>query len=251
MDERGDISLTFDRSAATWGDQGAFAAEGEGGGEQYLEMIGSQLWVAGMVDLGRFRRLSDFMNLIPSYLVLKDVVMLTRTGDATRLAIPELRVLPEEIVIVGQLDDGKSSGSSDTGAFIEKTVRRLVVITRTLMIDGDVFIQGDGSVMAFVDASDPKFIPMLNVRVRWLADRRLAARFPFALLQRTQILGIATDGIKLGGVETTMRRVEMLKARTKAAPPDVDGLGGEIGSTVPVAEGAAPDAGAPEDSTEA
>jgi hypothetical protein len=253
MDEWGDTSLTFDRSAATWGDQGAFAAEGEGGGEQYLEMIGSQLWVAGMVDLGRFRRLSDFMNLIPSYLVLKDVVMLTRTGDATRLAIPELRVLPDDIVIVGQLSDDKGAGSGASGTFIEKHPLRLVAITRTLMVDGDVFIQGEGggSIMAFVDATDPKFIPMMNVRVRWLADRRLAARFPFALLQRSQILGVATEGIKLGGPETTMRRVEMLKARTKAAPPDADGLGGEIGSTVPVADGGAPDAGPPEESNEA
>jgi hypothetical protein len=112
------------------------------------------------------------------------------------------------------------------------------VITRTLMIDGDVYIHGDGSIMSFVDATDPKFIPMSNVRVRWLADRRLAARFPFALLQRSQIVGVATEGIKLGGVETTMRRVEMLKARAKSTV-DADGLGGEIGSTVPLAEGVA------------
>jgi hypothetical protein len=252
MDEWGDSSLTFDRSAAAWGEQGAFADEGEGGGEQYLEMIGSQLWVAGMVDLGRFRRLSDFMNLAQGYLVLKDVVVLTRTGDATRLAIPELRVLPDDVAIVGQLEDGKSasSGESAPASFIEKTPRRLVVITRTLMIDGDIFLQGDGSVMAFVDASDPKFIPMLNVRARWLSDRKLAARFPFALVQRSQILGVAPEGIELGGGDTTMRRLEMLKARSKAAPPDADGLGGEIGSTVPVAEGTPPDIGLPEGASE-
>ena len=238
MGEWGDAPPTFDRSIDAWGGgQGAFVDEGEGGGEQYLEMIGSQLWVAGVVDLGRFRRVSDFINLSQGYIVLKDGVMLTRTGDATRLAIPELRVLPDDIAIVGQLSDEKSGGSSGAGTFVEKTATRFVAITRSLMVDGDVFIQGVGSIMAFVEATDPKFIPMSNVRVRWLADRRLAARFPFALLQRSQILGIATEGIKLGGVETTMRRVEMLKARTKAAPPDADGLGGDIGSTVPLAEG--------------
>ena len=226
---------TFDRSIDAWG-QGAFVDEGEGGGEQYLEMIGSQLWVAGLVDLGRFRRVSDFVNLTQGYIVLKDVVVLTRTGDATRLTMPELRVLPDDIAIVGQLSDGKTAGSGDAGTFIEKTAQRLVVITRTLMIDGDIFIQGLGSIMAFVDATDPKFIPMSNVRVRWLADRRLAARFPFALLQRSQILGVATEGIKLGGVDQTMRRVQLLQARSTAAPPDADGLGGEIGSTVPLAE---------------
>jgi hypothetical protein len=238
MNEWGEEPLTFDRSA-TWGDQGAFGAEGEGGGEQYLEMIGSQLWVAGMVDLGRFRRVSDLMNLVDGYMVLKDVIVLTRTGDATRLAIPELRVLSDDIAIVGQPSDDKTPGAADQSAFIEKTTKRLVVITRTLMIDGDIFIHGEGSIMAFVDAVDPKFIPMDNVRVRWLSDRRLAARFPFALVQRSQILGVATEGIRLASPEQTLRKVARLKAVAERVA-ETDGLGGEIGSTVPVADAGAP-----------
>jgi hypothetical protein len=240
MGEWGDEAPpTFDRTSDVWGTgQGAFGDEGEGGGEQYLEMIGSQLWVAGMVDLGRFRRVSDFVNIVDGYMILKDVIVLTRTGDATRLAVPELRVLPDDIMVVGQLSDDKASPSADSALFIEKTPQRLVVITRTLMIDGDVFIHGDGSIMAFVDATDPKFIPMSNVRVRWLSDRRLAARFPFALVQRSQILGVATEGIKLASPEQTLRKVERMKALTQRMA-ESDGLGGEIGSTVPVAEGAA------------
>jgi hypothetical protein len=235
MGEWGDTALTFDRNVDAWG-QGGIADDGEGGGDQYLEMIGSQLWVAGMVDLGRFRRVSDFVNLVDGYMVLKEVIVLTRTGDATRLAIPELRVLPDDIAVVGQLADDKPQAAADSSVFIEKTTQRLVVITRTLMIDGDVFIHGDGSIMAFVDATDPKFIPMSNVRVRWLSDRRLAARFPFALIQRTQILGVATEGIKLASAEQTLRKVERLKAITQRMA-ESDGLGGEIGSTVPVADG--------------
>ena len=243
MNEWGDTALTFDRNVDVWGGKGGIADEGEGGGEQYLEMIGSQLWVAGMVDLGRFRRVSDFVNLVDGYMVLKDVIVLTRTGDATRLAIPELRVLPDDIAIVGQPADDKAGATSETGGFIEKTTQRLVVITRTLMIDGDIFIHGEGEIMAFVDATDPKFIPMYNVRVRWLSDRRLAARFPFALVQRSQILGVATEGIKLASPEQTLRKVARLKAVAQRMA-ESDGLGGEIGSTVPVADAgdAAPEA---------
>jgi hypothetical protein len=113
---------------------------------------------------------------------------------------------------------------------------RLVVLTRTHIIDGDISVQGDRSIMAFVDATDPKFIPMNDVRVRWVSDRKLAARYPFALLQRTQILGVATEGIKLGGAEQTLRRAAMLKAASHALPAASDGLGDEIGSTVPVAD---------------
>ena len=236
MGEWGETPPTFERSSDGWG-AGAFGDAGEGGGEQYVELIGSELWVAGMVDLGRFRRVSDFVNLVDGYMVIKDVVVLTRTGEATRLTLPELRVLPDDIAVVGQLADPKGPQASEASVYIEKVAQRLVVLTRSHIIDGDVFIHGDGSIMAFVDATDPKFIPMSNVRVRWVRDRRLAARYPFALVQRSRILGVATEGIKLGGSEQTTRRA-MLKAQLKPAL-ETDGLGGEIGSTVPVADEAA------------
>ena len=245
MGEWGDAPPTFDRSSEAWGSvSGGFDDEGAGGGDQYLELIGSQLWVAGMVNLGRFRRLSDFVNIVEGYMILREVVVLSRTGEATRLAMPELRVLPEDIAVVGQLADDKPQAAADSGTVIEKRTQRLVVLTRSHLIDGDVFIHGDGSIMSFVDASDPKFIPMSDVRVRWVSDRKLAARYPFALLQRAQILGVATEGIKLGGADETMRRVAMLKSQVGDAI-EADGLGGEIGSAVEVAEGAA--AGASED----
>jgi hypothetical protein len=228
MGEWGETPPTFDRSSDAWGSASAAFGDDDdqGGGEQYIELIGTELWVAGMINLGRFRRVSDFVNIVQGYLVMRDVVVLTRIGEATRLTLPELRVLPDDIAVVGQLGDDKPRQGSETGAYIEKTAQRLVVMTRSHIIDGDVFIHGDGSIMSFVDATDPKFIPMSNVRVRWVSDRKLAARYPFALLQRAQILGVATEGIKLGGAESTARRAELLKAQARATvasdPLDAD-----------------------------
>ena len=243
MGEWGDTPPTFDRSVDAWGSAGSFATEAEeGGGEQYIEVIGSQLWVAGTVDLGRFRRVSDFINLVLAYVVMRDVVVLTRTGEATQLTMPELRVLPDDIAVVGQLSTDKPQASAETGVFIEKASQRIVVLTRSHVIDGDVFIPHDGSVMAFVDATDPKFIPMTDVRVRWVSDRKLAARYPFALVQRTQILGVATEGIKLGGAESTMRHAAMLRAQAR---PVEEGDG--LDSDVPVAPGVAAEETAQDD----
>jgi hypothetical protein len=245
MGEWGDTPPTFDRSSESWGsvsagfdDQGT----GEGGGEQYIELIGSELWVAGIVDLNRFRRVSDFVNIVDGYMILKDVVVLTPTGETSRLAMPELRVRPDDVAVVGQLADDKPAPSADSGVFIEKHPQRLVVLTRSHIIDGDVFIHGDGSIMAFVDATDPKFIPMSDVRVRWVSDRKLAARYPFALVQRSQILGVATEGIKLGGAEETMRRAAMMKAQSRdAARSDVLGedAAPEVGAGLDAPAGAA------------
>jgi hypothetical protein len=166
---------------------------------------------------------------------MRDVVVLTRTSDATRLTLTELRVLPHDIASLGQPGDDKPTHATDIATYIEKTAQRLVVLTRSHIIDGDVFIHGDGSIMAFVDATDPKFIPMSNVRVRWVTDRKLAARYPFALLQRAQILGVATEGIKLGGAETTARRVEMLKAQVKAGSSGTDALDVDLGPAMDAA----------------
>jgi hypothetical protein len=231
MGEWGDTPPTFDRSGDAWGASGtAFADDGEGGGDQYIELLGANLWVAGMINLGRFRRVSDFVNIVQGYLVMRDVVVLTRAGEATRLTLPEFRVLPDDVAVVGQLgtstDPGGQSGSGST--YIEKVKRRLVVVTRSHIIDGDVYMQRDGSVMSFVDATDPKFIPMSDVRVRWVSDRKLAARYPFALLQRSQILGVATEGIKLGTTETSTRRAELLKAAARVSTTPGDALDGDI-----------------------
>ena len=233
MGEWDEQPLTFDRTSEAWGsvsagfdDQGAV---GEGGGMAYLELIGSQLWVAGMADLGRFRRVSDFVNIVQAYIVLRDVVVLSRTGDALRLAMPELRVLPADIAVVGQLTDDKSQSSGESGSFIEKRPHRLVLVTRSHIIDGEVFIQVDGSVMTFVDATDPKFIPMSDVRVRWVTDGKVAARYPFALVQRSQILGVGTEGIESDGAKETIRQMAKRRSQVKGTA-DPDGLGGDAGS---------------------
>ena len=169
-------------------------AETTGPHEQYLELIGTHLRASGVVDLGRFRRVTDYVNLLDGFFALRDTVLLTRVGEATRITMPELRVRLDDVAIVGQLVADPIPRSNEVGVHVEKVERRLVVMTAAHIIYGYVHILEGSSVMAFVDGSDPKFIPMSRVRVRWLADRRLAARYPFALVQRNQILGVATEG---------------------------------------------------------
>src|SRR3954468_1028736 len=166
MDEWGDSPPMFDRSGDAWAlDRGAMADDDEATqGEQFLELIGSQLWVAGTVQLGRFRRVADFVNIVDGYLVVREAVVRTRTGEATPLTMPELRIRPEDITVVGQPTEEASSASADSTAEVQKMPRRLVVLTRSHLIDGDIQLHADGSIMAFVDATDPKFIPMTDVR---------------------------------------------------------------------------------------
>lgn len=156
-----------------------------------VELLGSQLRAAGSVDLGSWHRVSDYVNFLTGYFSIKDVTFLSRIGEPTRLTFPDLRVRLDDIAIVGQRDPGPQPDPGDR--YIPKERRRLVLTTSAHIIYGYGYVHEAASLTAFVDATDPRFIPMTNVRVRWLADRRLAGRYGFALIHRSHIVGVATE----------------------------------------------------------
>jgi len=187
-------------------------AGGNGEREAYLELIGTHLRASGAADVGRFRRISDYVNAVDGFFRLRDVVLLDRTGAPTRITMPELRVRLDDVAIVGQLTTEAMPPIADGHVVVAKTQRRLVVMTRAHIIYGLVYVHEHGSLMQFVDSTDPRFIPMSNVRVRWLADRRLAGRYPFALIQRAQILGVATEGTGAPTAARARRRAAVAAA---------------------------------------
>jgi hypothetical protein len=195
--------------------------------EAYLELIGTHLRASGVTDVGRHRRISDYVNLLDGFFALRDVVLLTRTGDATRITMPELRVRLDDISIVGQLVVDVLPPSTDFGVYIQKSAQRLVIMTRAHIVYGQIYLHEASSLMAFVDSSDPRWIPMSNVRVRWLADRRLAARYPFALIQRTHIQGVATEGTGAPRAARAKRKAVVAEAERRAiAEVDSDEMQG-------------------------
>jgi hypothetical protein len=162
--------------------------------EQYVELVGTQLRASGFVDIGRFRRVTDYVDLLDGFFALRDTVFLTRTGEPSRITMDEFRVRLDEVAIVGQHVAEDMSQTNELGVHVEKVTQRLIVTTAAHIIYGLVHTLPGVSVLHFVDSGGTKFLPMTQVRVRWLGDRRLAARYSFALVQRTLILGVATEG---------------------------------------------------------
>lgn len=156
-----------------------------------VELIGSQLRAEASVDLGRFVRLTDYVNVLDGFFQLSDVKLLSRTGAATRISLAELRMRLDDVVLVGQRE--ATAIMSPPERRIEKQPRRLVVMTHAHVVYGSAYLHEQASLTAFIDSPEPRFIPLTNVRVRWLADRRLAGRYEFALLQRDHIVGVATE----------------------------------------------------------
>lgn len=201
----------------TWGAAPASDGSGNEPAETYrVELIGTQLRAEGSLSIKAGQRLSDYLNFLEGFCWIEDVVLRAHDGDPTRVVLPEVRISMDDITIVGLTrsravprgpaepaqPDGPSEPGVRTGPddpdepgqhHIEKQAHRIVVMTTAHEIYGYVHLHEQGSVTAFVDATYPRFIPMTNVHVRWLADRRLAGRFDFALLQRSHIIGVATD----------------------------------------------------------
>ena len=171
---------------------------GHGGDEpaetHKVELIGTTLRAGGTLSIGGRQRLSDYINALEGFFRLEQVALYNRTGAPTRVVLPEVRIRLDEVTMVGQARTRRSeaAGSTTTVERIEKTAQRLVVMTTAHEIYGYVHLHEDSPITSYVDATYPRFIPMTNVHVRWLADRRLAGRFDLALLQRSHIIGVAT-----------------------------------------------------------
>jgi hypothetical protein len=164
------------------------------GSSHRIELIGSQLLASAEIDVPGTQRLSDYFGLLQGFCRVRDLVVLTHRGRSGRIRLREARIRLDDIAVVGEsrhcpCTEG-SRPETPRAMVIPKEPHRVVVITTDHMIYGVAHLPQNGSLAAFIDAEHPPFVSMTNVRVRWLADRRLAGRYNFALVQRSHIIGI-------------------------------------------------------------
>ncbi len=160
--------------------------------EVEIELIGAALRASGTIEKRAAIRFSDFVNMLEGFFRLRDVTLLDRTGKPTRIVLPDLRVRLDDIVLVAQKISAEPPPAPEHG-YVAKHARRLMMMTGAHIVYGSVWMHEDASVVGFVDSTDPRWLPMTDVRVRWLADRRLAGRYPFALVQRSRIIAVTTE----------------------------------------------------------
>ena len=61
-------------------------------------------------------------------------------------------------------------------------------------MSGKVYIFGQTDLAGFVDSTDPRFVPVVDVTTRSLADRMIVSRYDFVLVNRTQMIAAAETG---------------------------------------------------------
>jgi hypothetical protein len=171
-------------------------ADGIGDRRERVELVGPHLRVAGTIAIGRHNRLSDQINQSVGYVRLTDANLLRRNGEPTNVVVPELAVNPDEITLIGQTTEAVPPVSPATGGaadrpLLNKVPRQLIIFTPGHTLSGTAYLFPESGLVEFVNATDPRFVPMINVRAQSLADRRVISHFAFCLVNRTQIAAVA------------------------------------------------------------
>jgi hypothetical protein len=152
-----------------------------------VELVGPHLRLSGSLNIGQFRRLSDFVNNHEGLFRIHDATVLRRNGDPTNVTMADVWVAPPEVTLIAQpMRDG---ATGEAPAFsVAKRPDSLIIVTPGHTITGEIYIPQDAQLSVFIESSDPRFVPMTDVRTRSLADRRVISRYPFALLNRRHIV---------------------------------------------------------------
>ena len=165
-----------------------------------VEAVGPNLRMSGDLNIGAFRRVSDFLNNQEGLLTIEGATVLRRNGEPTRVRSDSIWVAAQDMTLIG-LPEPPTSASADPGQQVTKVPVPLVVVTPGHTLTGEVYIPEGADLTLFIVSPSPTFIPMTDVRTRSLADRRIVSRFPFALLNRRHIVATTRllPGMMRGG----------------------------------------------------
>jgi hypothetical protein len=170
------------------------------GRDEPIELVGTHLRLTGLIALGRFGRLTDLFNASSGYIRVRDARLLRRNGEPTTLVLPELMVDQDEISFIAQTEAHLESGNGaqfDSGfdqPTVARTARPYIMFTPGHTVTGSVHVFGQTDLAAFVDSSDPRFVPVVDATARSLADRRIVSHYPFVLINRTQLIAASEVG---------------------------------------------------------
>ena len=172
------------------------------GRDEPVELVGTNLRVKGTIALGRFGRLTDLINASSGYVRVRDAQLLQRNGDPTSLVVAELMIDQDEISFIAQAEAEAPEPGAAVG-FIEpvfgesieaRRAREYVMFTPGHTVTGKVHVFGQTDLAGFVDATDPRFVPVTDATTRSLADRRIVGHYDFILINRTQMIAAAEAG---------------------------------------------------------
>jgi hypothetical protein len=97
----------------------------------------------------------------------------------------------DQIVLMAERASIQQSGIGTP--VVQKQRRKVSIITPGYNLRGSLHVHVNGTMKQFLQMTEPRFLPITELTVRWLDNPRLAAHFPFAVVNRTQLLTILDE----------------------------------------------------------
>ena len=174
-----------------WANDGEETLEGA---EAEVEVFGTGFQISGKIRTGGFDRLSDWLNVQTGFVQVRDathVFLGHEETPANERSRGSLWVRLDQIVLVAQrnlLQQGRPGAP-----VVQKQRRRVAIVTPGYKLQGSLHIHADGSMKQFLETPEPRFIPVTELIVRWLDNPRLVARYPFAAINREQLITLLDE----------------------------------------------------------
>lgn len=172
-----------------------------------VEIFGDGFQISGQIHTGQFDRLSDWINMQSGFIQVRDAWH-AHLGQRN-LPDPEqprgmLWARLDQIVLVAER---AAIQQSRFGApLVDKQRRKVSIVTPGYSLRGNLHIHAHGSMKQYLESAEPRFLPMTELNVRWLSDPSLVTRYPFAMVNRAQLVTMldesnspAGDTANIGG----------------------------------------------------
>jgi hypothetical protein len=192
----------FDPVWGTLGGPAAPAADAWAGGADEslqgptadVEIFGTGFQIAGQVRTGQFDRLSDWLNVQTGFVQVHEASHVSLGREEA--PEPErdrgtLWVRVDQIVLVAERATPQQPRG---GAMVVQKMRRKVsIVTPGYNLRGNIHVHAASTMKQFLETPEPRFLPLTEVTVRWLDNPRLAARYPFAVINRLQLITVLDE----------------------------------------------------------
>ncbi len=156
-----------------------------------VDIFGDGFQISGQICTGQFPRLSDWLNMQQGFIRVQKA-SLAHLGNGN-LPDPDrengtLWVRLDQIVVAAER--AVMATARPGPMVIEKEKRNVTIVTPGYSLRGSLHVHAYGSMKQFLESPDPHFIPVTDVLIRWTSDPKLVSRFPFAMINRQQLISV-------------------------------------------------------------
>lgn len=157
----------------------------DAGNTALVEVVTEHMRMRGTLGVGVFRRVSDYLNHQDGLIPLRNVTVMRRDGQPTKVTAPNMWVTPAEVSLIAVHSE---SVDADESMRAPRTPTTIVAVTPGYTLTGDLHMVEGAQLSVVIESPTPAFLTLTDVRTRSLADRRVITHYRVAMLNRRHVV---------------------------------------------------------------